>query len=370
MDNEVKQKTKVTHVSKFAKPHKGGIESFIEMFNSCIKNDNCDIEVLCCSNSDKPSNENGVFFNRAKYFFEFAANTFSTDFIYKLHKVNTDVIVYHMPFIFAVIAHFIARPKYNKMIVCYHSDIIGYDKIMRPFWKIYNNFLEQADIIHVQSPQMLENSMIKNFKIKAVVIPYLIDSNSHFDTNTVKEIREKYKNKKILFAIGRHVRYKGFEYLLEAMKSVENSVLLLGGTGPLSKNFKEYILKNNLQDKIKLLGRVADIELGNYYEACDFFVLPSIMQSETFAVVQLEAMKHSKPVINTNLGTGVNYVSIHNETGLTVEPKNSEELANAINKLLNDDNLRNQYGYTARQRVNNLFEINKIKKLYMELVNV
>ena len=369
MDNEVKN-IKITHVARYAKPHKGGIESFIEMFNSCIKNDNCNIEVLCCSNSNKSTIENGIFYNRTKYFFEFAANTFSLEFIYKLHKVNTDVIVYHMPFIFAVIAHFIARPKYKKMIICYHSDIIGYDKIMKPFWKIYNNFLEKANIIHVQSPQMLENSMIKIFKDKAVVIPYLIDSNSHFDTNTVKEIREKYKNKKILFAIGRHVRYKGFEYLLEAMKSVENSVLLLGGTGPLSKNFKEYILKNNLQDKIKLLGRVADIELGNYYEACDFFVLPSIMQSETFAVVQLEAMKHSKPVINTNLGTGVNYVSIHNETGLTVEPKNSEELANAINKLLNDDNLRNQYGYTARQRVNNLFEINKIKKLYMELVNV
>lgn len=364
MDNEVGQKIKITHVAKFAKPHKGGIESFIEMFNSCIKNDNCNIEVLCCSNSDKPSNENGVFYNRAKYFFEFAANTFSIDFIYKLHKINTDVIVYHMPFIFAVIAHFIARPKYNKMIVCYHSDIIGYDKIMRPFWKIYNNFLEQADIIHVQSPQMLENSMVKNYKNKAVVIPYLIDSKSNFDINKVKEIKEKY-NKKIIFAIGRHVKYKGFEYLLEAMKSVENSVLLLGGTGPLSKDFKEYILKNNLQDKIKLLGKVADNELGNYYEACDLFVLPSIMQSETFAVVQLEAMKHSKPVINTNLGTGVNYVSINNKTGLTVKPKNSEELANAINKLLNDDNLRETLGQNAQKRVKEIFDINKVKEKYI-----
>lgn len=367
MDNEVKN-IKITHVARYAKPHKGGIESFIEMFNSCIKNDNCNIEVLCCSNSNKSTIENGIFYNRTKYFFEFAANTFSLEFIYKLHKVNTDVIVYHMPFIFAVIAHFIARPKYKKMIICYHSDIIGYDKIMKPFWKIYNNFLEKANIIHVQSPQMLENSMIKIFKDKAVVIPYLIDSNSHFDTNTVKEIREKYKNKKILFAIGRHVKYKGFEYLLEAMKSVENAVLLLGGTGPLSDKFEDYILSNNLKDKVKLLGKIADNELENYYEACDIFVLPSILKSETFAVVQLEAMKHSKPVINTNLDTGVNYVSINNETGLTVEPKNSKELALAINKLLNDDNLRKILGQNAQKRVENVFNLlkfkSKIKKLY------
>lgn len=368
MDNKVGQKTKVVHVTKFAKPHKGGIESFIEMFNSCIENNNCEIEVLCCSNTCESANINGIFYNRARYFFEFAANTFSLDFIYKLHKVNTDVIVYHMPFIFAVLAHFIARPKYKKMIVCYHSDIIGYDKIMKPFWEIYNKFLAQADIIHVQSPQMQENSMVKNYKDKVVVVPYLIDAKCYFDPNKVKEIRENYKNKKILFAIGRHVKYKGFEYLLEAMKYVQNAVLLLGGKGPLSDKFQDYILSNDLKDKIKLLGKIADNELENYYEACDIFVLPSILKSETFAVVQLEAMKHEKPVINTNLGTGVNYVSVDKETGLAVEPENVEQLTNAINELLNNNELRLKYGTNAKKRVENLFDIEKVKAKYMEML--
>lgn len=367
MGNKVRQNIKITHVTKFAKPHKGGIESFINMFNSCIKNQNLDIEVLCCSNSYKSSKDDNIFYNRARYLFEFAANTFSLDFIYKLHKINTDVIVYHMPFIFAVIAHFIARPKYKKMIVCYHSDIIGYDKIMKPFWRIYHKFLEQADLIHVQSPQMIDNSMVKIYKEKVKMIPYLVDTKVVFDTNNVTKIRNKYKNKKIIFAIGRHVKYKGFKYLLEAMNSVENAILLLGGQGPLSSDFQEYILNNDLKDKVTLLGKVTDDELENYYEACDIFVLPSILKSETFAVVQLEAMKHEKPVINTNLGTGVNYVSIHNETGLTVEPKNSKELANAINKLLNDDSLRKTLGQNAKKRVEEVFDIKKNKLMYKEL---
>lgn len=370
MDNDVNKKIKVTHISKFAYPHKGGIESFIEMFNTCIKSKNVNIEVLCCSNTKKSDfDENGVFYDRAKYLFELAANTFSLEFIWKLSKVKTDIIIYHMPFIFAVIAHFIARPKYKKMIVCYHSDIIGYDKIMKPFWSIYNKFLKLADIIHVQSPQMIENSMVKNFKEKAVVIPYLIDTKVTYNKENVLRIKEEYNNKKIIFAIGRHVKYKGFEYLLEAMKSVDNAVLLLGGTGPLTKTFKDFISKNNLQDKVELLGKIDDKELDDYYEACDIFVLPSIMKSETFAVVQLEAMKHGKPIINTNLGTGVNYVSIHGETGLSIAPRNGEQLARAISKLLNDNEFRLTLGQKAHQRVKNIFDLNNNYLLYRGLYN-
>ena len=155
-------KVKITHVARFAKPHKGGIESFIEMFNSCINSENTQISVLCNSNDVKASTDDkGIFYDRTKYWFDYAANSFSIAYIKKLSKVNTDILIYHMPCIYAVIAHFLAHPKYKKMIVCYHSDIIGYDKIMKPFWRIYNRFLSQADVIHVQSPQMIENSMIK-----------------------------------------------------------------------------------------------------------------------------------------------------------------------------------------------------------------
>ena len=118
-----------------------------------------------------------------------------------------------------------------------------------------------------------------------------------------------------------------------------------------------------------MLDRIEDNDLDNYYKACDIYLFPSIMQSEAFGIVQLEAMKYSKPVINTNLGTGVNYVSIHKVTGLTVEPKNSDELANAINKLLNDDNLRETLGQNAKKRVKEVFDIKTNKNKYKELYN-
>ena len=78
-------------------------------------------------------------------------------------------------------------------------------------------------------------------------------------------------------------------------------------------------------------------------------------------------MRLGKPIINTKLGTGVNYVSIDGETGLTVEPKESKELSKAINKLLQDDNLRINFGENSLKRIKDIFNINIIKNQYKNL---
>lgn len=359
------EKTKVTHITRYAYPHIGGIEAVISQINESLPNEEFEKEVLCCSNIDKSSVEDGVKYNRCKYLFEFAANTISPEFIWKLSRVNTDIIHYHMPFIFAVIAHFIARPKYKKMYITYHSDIIGYDKIMKPFWGIYKEFLKQADKIHVLSPNIIESSkIIKPYKEKCVVIPQGISTKNIFNNEQAQKIKQQYPNKKILFSLGRLVKYKGFIYGIEAMKNVENAVYLIGGSGPLGEEFRKYIEENNLKEKVILLGRVTSEDVESFYQACDIYLFPSVMQSEAFGIVQLEAMRYGKPVINTNLGTGVNYVSINNETGLTVEPKNSTALASAIKTLLEDDTLRAKLGQNARKRVEMLFDIDRIKYQY------
>ncbi len=367
---DIGERIKITHITRYAHPHIGGIEAVINQINECLSDEEYEKEVICCSNTDKSSIENGVKYTRCKYLFEIFSNTFSPSFLWELSKVDTNILHYHMPFIFAVIAHFIARPKYKKLVITYHSDIIGYDKIMKPFWYIYKKFIDKTDKIHTLSPNIIDSSkIIKPYKSKCFVVPQGISTNENFDEEKVNNIKEKYGNKKILFSLGRLVKYKGFIYAIEAMKNVKDAVYLIGGSGPLKETFENYIKENNLTEKVVLLGCVDNNELNNYYKACDIFLFPSIMQSEAFGIVQLEAMKHSKPVINTNLGTGVNYVSIGGETGLTVEPKDSEQLANAINKLLNYDDLRLEYGKNARKRVEQFFDIKQNTDKYKEHYN-
>lgn len=362
-------KTKITHVTRYAYPHIGGIEAVISQINESLPNEDFEKEVLCCSNTEKSSFENGVKYNRCKFLFEFAANTISPEFIWKLSKVDTDILHYHMPFIFAVIAHFIARPKYKNLYITYHGAIVGYDKYMWLFEKLYRYFYRIVDKIHVLSPTIIQSDpILYGNKEKCEIVPFGIEPKLEYDKDRVEEIKKEYQGKKIILCIGRLVKFKGFQYVIQAMKNVENSVLLIIGDGPLKAYFEGYIKENKLDEKVILLGAISDRNVkDNFIKACDIFVLSSVRRSESFGIVQLEAMRFEKPIINTNLGTGVNYVSVNDETGLTVEPRDSEELARAINQLLKNDNLRILYGQNSKKRIDKFFDINKLRVKFIEL---
>ena len=171
--------------------------------------------------------------------------------------------------------------------------------------------------------------------------------------------------------VGRLSYYKGVEYLIEAMQWV-NAKLLIVGDGELREKLEEKTISLGVNGKVKFLGKVSDEMLKYCYQICDIFVLPSVEPSEAFGLVQLEAMAYGKPVINTLLPTGVPFVSIDGKTGLTVEPRNSKALADAINKLLSDDELRKKFGIQARNRVVENFTVDKmnekILKVYQELM--
>lgn len=362
------KKTKITHVTRFAYPHIGGIESVINQINDSLPNNEFEKEVLCCSNTDKTATENGVKYNRARYWFEIFNNTISLSFLWKLSRVKTDILHYHMPFIFAVICHFIARPKYKKMYITYHAELCGYDKVMKYFWWLYKYFYKVADRIHILSPNVIySDKILTPFKDKCYILPFGVKISSDEATSS-NTIREKYNNKKILLCSGRLVRFKGFQYAIKAMVNVDNAILLIMGDGKYRPELEQIVEENNLHDKVVFLGEISDKKLKNeIFDACDIFLLPSIQRTESFAIVQLEAMCHFKPVINTNLGTGVNYVSVDRETGITVEPEDVEQLAAAINELLNNDELRLKYGQNARKRAEELFDIKKVSKQYSYL---
>ncbi len=103
-----------------------------------------------------------------------------------------------------------------------------------------------------------------------------------------------------------------------------------------------------MEEKVRLLGRLDD--LRPYYLGCEFFVLPSVTALEGFGIVQIEAMALGKPVVSSDLPSGVTYVNIHGETGLTYHVGDADGLAEACNRLLSDTELRGRLGENARKR--------------------
>jgi rhamnosyl/mannosyltransferase len=110
-----------------------------------------------------------------------------------------------------------------------------------------------------------------------------------------------------------------------------------------------------LAERVEFLGQVSDEDLVAYYHASDVFVLPSITNQEMFGLVQLEAMACRKPVISTNLPTGVPWVNQHGKTGYTVTPRESGELAQSIQLLLSSRERREDMGEAGRARVEQHF---------------
>jgi rhamnosyl/mannosyltransferase len=178
------------------------------------------------------------------------------------------------------------------------------------------------------------------------------------DEKKVLEIKERYNGKKIVFSLGRLVSYKGFKYLVDAAKYLSDDyIILIGGDGNLKKELQEQIIKSRLSEKVKLLGRVSDDDLPNYYGACDVYCLSSIHKTEAFAIVQIEAMSCGKPVVATKIpGSGVSWVNADGESGLNVESENSKALAEAIYKILGDTEQYQKYSTGARERFTQLFK--------------
>ncbi|MDD4955818.1 MAG: glycosyltransferase, partial [Candidatus Omnitrophica bacterium] len=159
---------------------------------------------------------------------------------------------------------------------------------------------------------------------------------------------------RIVFFVGRLVAYKGVDYLINAMKNI-NATLLIVGDGPEKGKLKKLAAKTGVDKKVFFIGKVTDKELSAYYHLCDIFVLPSVNDKEEFGLVQLEAHACGKPVVSTALPTGVSFVNLDGISGLVVEPESPQELAKAINKLLEDEELRCRLGRQAKARVESEF---------------
>ena len=140
------------------------------------------------------------------------------------------------------------------------------------------------------------------------------------------------------------------------MRSVD-AELWIGGRGPLTESFRQAARDAGVADRVRFLGFIPDAELVAYYDACDVFCMPSTERAEQFGLVQLEAMHCGKPVVATRLGTGVEYVTLDEVTGLLVEPGNEQALAQALNRLLGDPALRTRLGEAGRRRVAEEFSV-------------
>ena len=158
----------------------------------------------------------------------------------------------------------------------------------------------------------------------------------------------------------------GFNYLIEAMGRLpDRFVLVIAGEGPLRDALRSQISQSGLQDRIALEGRLPDEVVPSWFGACDIFVLPSVLKTEAFGIVQVEAMSCGKPVVATTIpGSGVSWVNQGGISGENAAPCDADSLAGAILKV---DSSQGRYSAGALRRFESLFRADKMIQTIIEL---
>lgn len=366
------RKLKVLEVNKAYFPHVGGIETLVKQYSEELGQFNVQVRTLvCCENQGGTIRErvNGIPVIRAASLGTYFSCPLSVQFIKQFRRMSrkADVIHIHMPFPLADFAMLLSGYK-GKVALSWHSDIVKQKKLLTLYKPLLKYLLNRADIIFTATEGHIDGSdFLYEYREKCRILPYGITVEDYLNIDRKPILTEKLTDKdsvKVFFT-GRLVYYKGVDVLLKAFSKVNNCELFIAGTGELENSLKAYAEKHNLADKVHFLGFLPDDELKQAYADCDIFVLPSVVKSEAFGIVQLEAMVYGKPVINTALPSGVPHVSLDGETGLTVPPSNANALAKAINRLAENKELREELGKKAAQRVmDNFNEKDVIRRLY------
>ena len=203
--------------------------------------------------------------------------------------------------------------------------------------------------------------------------PYGVDLNRFTRTVGVAEreaaLRRQYGGQ-IILATGRLVYYKGMQYLVEAMRDVPRAHLVIVGRGPLLAKLEQTAAAG--RGNVSFVPHLPEEDLVAINYAQENVGLPSVEPSEAFGIVQLEAMACGKPVIPTDLSTGVTYVNQDGVTGLVVPRRDPHALAAAINRLLDDPVYARGLGEAARRRVQSEFAletmVNRVARLYEDLL--
>ncbi|HWX54087.1 MAG TPA: glycosyltransferase [Verrucomicrobiae bacterium] len=351
---------KVLQVGKFYDPYRGGIETVLRELCEELQS-RVDLHVLVANTALRTVQERRGFpVTRVASWGTFLSSSITPSFPLWLRRLPGDILHIHLPNPVAELSYLMAA-RDRPAVAHFHSDIVRQRVLLRAYAPLLEIFYARVSRIVVPTPHHITVSpFLSRFREKCCVVPYGIALKRFDLTATVSRRAEELRSDipAILF-IGRLVYYKGLEYLIQAMSRV-NARLWIIGTGPLEARLKQLAAQLGLQNKVLFLGNVRDEDIPAYYHASEVFVLPSVANSEMFGMVQLEAMASRKPVVATNLPTGVSYVNQDGVTGLLVPPREPAALADAINKLLGSPSMRREMGEAGRQRVEKEFTAAKM----------
>lgn len=293
--------------------------------------------------------------------FEYGSNTTDMAYLYSMfYGVPLVLTVYGYQFRYAIL----------KILKKFYDFSVG--KLL--FWKadmIFCNSETQFDeVAGVIGKKAAEKKII--FQANCINC----SKYENLDKNRDLVARHDLEGKTVILTVTRILPRKGIKYLLYAVDSLirkhglnKIKFIIIGPDCGEKDNIIKIKDSLNLNDNIDIVDEIPYEEIREYISVCDLFVLPSLYEGLPLAV--LEAMAAGKAVVFSNLPCAKRIIT-HEKEGLLVEPKNSDNLADAIRRLVLDPDLRGLIGKNAKEKVRELdseVEAENTRKRYKKILD-
>jgi len=207
-------------------------------------------------------------------------------------------------------------------------------------------------------------------ELKSVNMPV---SYNGVDSKLFKDLK---KERKVDFLyVGRFLEIKGIYDILKAIiiikdKGINFNKLLMVGHGPEEEKIKAFIKRENISDKVEIISAISQNDLVNVYNDAKIFVGPSYAKEGVISTM-LEAASCGTAIITANT-CGMPEFAIHEKNSLTINPQDSNQLANCMEQLLNNEDFRTKLSSNARKDIEQKWDVtitNKhLSKIYDDYV--
>ncbi|MFC2171620.1 glycosyltransferase family 4 protein [Acidobacteriota bacterium] len=277
-----------------------------------------------------------------------------------------------------VIAASPARRMGIPLVMSLHGSGIFMAESNRVYAWLARKSLAPIDAVTSCSPDFLERDIFAGLNPGTIkqTIPYgvNVDRFTPAPTDQKKKLRDELgllQDRTIIFAVGRMVYKKGFEFLLRATHLIKENVadqsIVLGGDGDLMDDLKGLASSLGIAEKVVWPGLIYRESLPKFYQAADIFAMPSVMDQrgnvDGLPNVVLESMASGLPVIASRI-SGLPLAVEDGRNGRLVKPADPESLAAAMKELLASDELRQRFGAESRKRTEEELNWNHVARQY------
>lgn len=263
---------------------------------------------------------------------------------------DADIVNLHVPQVDAALVALLAKLQHKPIVLTYHCDLkmpSGLINRAAGFAAGMANRISAnlADVIVHNTRDFAENSPFLNRymeKLQVIPTPIVVEPVAREDIDRFREVYGIRPGDRVVGMVARLATEKGVEYLVQAMPKILDAHPQARAVfvGEYQNVFGEegYRLKllpmiQQLGDRWMFTGMVSEVEKTAFYHVCDVLVLPSINSTESFGMVQVEAMTCGTPAVATDL-PGVRQPVITTGMGRIVPLRQAGALAEAVTELL------------------------------------